>query len=464
MANAYAINFSYQASTNSFSAIWKLTRVMKAAGWTVVGVSDGTSSKRTLTTGTPANNSNDYWGNNSDPLLDSYPTAFNTQAAWIVMRGPETIKLSFTSAPGNLIPGEPVTQATSGATGEFLNLSWDSVNSTGWAVILPRTGTFDNSNIITGSTSSATFTPTALNTYGREVMFSKSSANNTQGTIYYVCADLTNESSILFSTIADSTGCTSSIPPAAGGTNNSFPSAGICVRGSAGTVSHSGFSSMSGNLNTFGQAACVNATPSAGVSADGSFYVTFTSATNPPTILMYTRCDVTDGPDIDPYVWFYPGSATSTTWTNGTTTTGLSLSSGVLYGDYDYTPGSSIVGYLGYVGRGCGVSARDKAVCFSHSPGTGEIAQSFYSSINITIANYPGSTLPYQRLHPSLFSFRTTEVFYKGVPRWLIILSAGAVFDHSDNKSFFIITARSGITTPSIGIGPLDGSTTPTGA
>lgn len=462
MANAYSINFAYQAATNSFSAIWQLTRVMKAAGWNVVGTCDGLNPKRTLTTGTVASNANDFWGSNADPLLDTYPTAFNTQSPWIVMRGPSTIKLSFVTTPGNLIRGESVTQSGSGATGEFLGLAWNSSSSTGWAVILPRTGTFNSSDVVTGATSGATFTPNQSNTFVREVVFSKASANNTTGTIYYVCADSTSENTALFSTIADGAGCTASVHPGGGGTGNSFPSIGMCIKGSAGTVSHISFSSLSTNLNTFGQTACANATPGSGLSADGSFYVTFNSATVNSLFISFTRVDNGDPADIDPYVWIAPGSATSTSWTNSTTVGSLSLSGGYLYSDNDLTPINSSI--FGYVARACGDSNRDKAVVFSFHPNVGELPYCFYAAVNLRIANFPNATANYHKYHPHLFSARTSEMFYKGQTRWLFILSPGALFDTMDSKQYFIISPRNGTANPGIAIGPLDGSTTPVGA
>lgn len=461
MANAYSINFSYQSNINCFSAIWQLTRVMKSAGWSVVGTSDGLT-KRTLTTGTVANNANDFWGGNADPLADTYPTAFNTQAAWIVMRGPSTLKFSFITTPGNLIIGESVTQAGSGATGEFLGLGWNEETNLGYAIILPRTGAFNNSGVITGAASGASLTPNNLFTYVREVMFAKSSATAYSGTIYYICADSANESSSLFSTVADSAGCTASVPPGAGGTGNGFPSIAMCIKGSAGTVSHTDFSSLYSNLNTFGQTACVNATPSSGISADGSFYVTFTSPTVNPTIIAFTRVDNGDPIDIDPYVWIAPSLSTPTTWTNSTTNSAALLASGYLYSYYDSSPSGSSI--FGYVGRGGFDSTKDKAVVFSFGPDIGAIPYCYYTAVTIRIANFPSATPPYHKLHPHIFSFRTNEIFYKGQLRWIFILGTGALFDTMDAKGFFIFSPRNGTSNPAIAIGPLDGSTTPAGA
>ena len=66
MSNAFATNFSIPSISNTFQCIWKLTRVMKAAGWVYKASGDGTNKD---TTGTAAN---DLWGGSSNPLLDSY--------------------------------------------------------------------------------------------------------------------------------------------------------------------------------------------------------------------------------------------------------------------------------------------------------------------------------------------------------------------------------------------------------
>lgn len=445
MANAYAINYQYQATNNTFSGIWKLTRVMKAAGWTVPVSSNGT----TKTIGT------DYFGSNSDPLTDTYPTALDATAAWIVMKGPSTIKLSFTTAPGNLVRGEQVTQATTNATGELLGTVWDSVSSTGWAVILPRTGTFNGTNVVTGAISAATFTPTSFKEYVREIVFAKSSAGVTVGTIYYICADASAESTSLFSSL----GSTASVFPGGGGAGNAFPSIGICVKGSAGSVSHVNWTSST-SLSTFGQLACVNATPGAGVSADGSFYLVYNfNNTSTGQLIMFTRVDDADPGDVDPYVFVSQGSATIATYTGSTTVTAPSV--GWSYSSVQISNTSSAV-YFGYVSRG-GDASRDKAALYLEGATTSNNPFSFYIGTNLRLSNFPGSssTCPFMRFNPYLFSPRTSEMFYKGRPRWIFLVGGGNRFEPLDNKTYFIFLGRNGTSDPAVAIGPLDGTTMP---
>ena len=242
MANAFATNFAIPATNNSFQLLWKLTRVMKKAGWTVTASSDGYIRD---TTGVA---SADRWGGNADPSADTYPpnSLSDTVAGWIVMGGPRTVKIPLSANPtGTFIRGESVTQATSAATGELLGYVWDAVGLSGYAVIMPRTGTFDNSNIVTGALSAATFVPTGtVVVYGREVMFSKSpAASITGGQIFYICADVVSEASQFFSAIAAAT----TLPS----TQITSGSNGIIVtNGTINVTSTAGFPSAGGLLVT----------------------------------------------------------------------------------------------------------------------------------------------------------------------------------------------------------------------
>jgi len=57
MPNAYTTNYSLFAANEQFSAIWKLTRTMMAAGWRYKGSGNGQSSGswNTAQTGTTVN-------------------------------------------------------------------------------------------------------------------------------------------------------------------------------------------------------------------------------------------------------------------------------------------------------------------------------------------------------------------------------------------------------------------------
>ncbi len=464
MANAYATNFAVPGSTNVLQVIWKLTRVMKKAGWTTVSHSNG-SVKTSAGT-----NNNDSWGSNADPLTDTYPS-FDAVSPWIVMRGPSTLKIPLSAAPtGTPLRGEKITQAVSGAEGELLGHVWDSVGLSGWMVVAPHTGTFDNSHTITGSSSSATLTPTGtIVTYVREVMFAKlSNADNVNGQIYYVCADSSAESASLYSTLAASAGCTATVPPGDGGTGNSFPALGLAVRGTTGgvvTTNSSWFGSSSGYTGN-AQMGAANATPTTNVSADGSFYVTISTVT-PGQIsgFIFTRLDDGEPGDVDPYAWLFPQSSSFGLWSR-TTMVGNQgaafINSNVFH--------SSQPTWFAYQARGCPVSARDVVVGY----GAGVMATAVggtvymlnYNSNTVRLLNRPeasGST-PLVREHVEIFGTGTTSVSslkqYKGKCRWFIALGQGSPLDTYDNKTFLCVTANT-VSYPAFAVGPYDGSTTP---
>ena len=317
MADAFAPNYLLNSTDNAFSAVWKLTRCMKAAGWNVVAHSNGSAKTAAGTNG------NDSWGNNANPLLDTYP-AFDTAAAWIVMQGPTTLKLLLSGAPsGDLLRGEQVTQPATGATGEILGTVWDASTASGWAVVQPRTGTFNGTGGVVGQLSGQSFTPSSIKTFVREMVFFKNSANTTAGTCYYICADQSAENAQLFSVLAASAGATAVIAPGAGGTGNGFPSLGIAERGTGGSVAHATwFANVTSVWQTHAMVGAVNAIPSAGTSADGSFYlyVAYTNIAGTYTGFMFTRCDDTEPGDVDPYIFFWNNGNAVASWVRTTAT------------------------------------------------------------------------------------------------------------------------------------------------
>lgn len=265
MATKYATNFALNSPTIVFNAVWKLTRCMKASGWLYMASGDGQNKD------TSQSSTSDLWGNNADPMNDTYGgpnsstqinsavslpqstltvvsnanfpnsgtvyvrsstgiqtityTGLNsttqltgcsggtgnviigswvsnanvnanfdgitTNNQWLVLRGPSTLKIPLSASPGNLVRGETITQTSTAAEGELIGWVWDSGSSSGWAVVAPRTGTFNNTNLITGASSGVSFTPTGtIVTFLREFMFMRSSSSGgTSGGFYYICAD-----------------------------------------------------------------------------------------------------------------------------------------------------------------------------------------------------------------------------------------------------------------------------------
>ena len=468
MANIVSPNNSY-ASASSTEAIWRLTRVMKAAGWTTVACSNGTTKVA------PADNTTDNWGNNVNPSFDSYPgfSASGVFVPWIVMRGPSTLKIPITAAPtGTPMRGEKITQG--GAEGELLGYVFDSQSSTGWMVVCPRVGTFTNSGTITGAISAATFVPNGtIVTYVREFMFSRSNVSSdvTNHQIFYICADVVNESAQLFSTLATTTNASTIVPPGCSSTGtNQFPALGIVVRGIAGTPNPGSapvFPAI-GTLTTGSyHAGCANATGSAGVSPDGSFYLAgWTLSTNPGMSgFGYTRVDDGDPGDCDPYVVLGACGVILSSWsrTNPTTAGSIYTWSGnsLLY---NYSP------FVGYQARGCPITYRDVASAYLgmyYSPST---FVNGFPTPNRSL-NHPATTPPSIRENVMFWSQGAVPNVttgtpmihkqYKGKARWWFQVTVGTMCDTYDSKKL-LCTGTGTISAPAIIIGPWDTATTPT--
>lgn len=463
MADKFSLNYATAATNHPFSAVWRLTRVMKAAGWNVVAHSDG------ITKTAAGTNNNDSWGNNADPMNDTYP-AFDTPAAWIVMQGPSTVKLMITSAPsGIFVRGEQVTQASTSATGEILGIVWDSNLMVGWAIIQPRTGTFNGSSMVTGAISSATFTPSSIKTFTREVVFAKQSSSVFNGSSYYICAEASAESAQLFSTLAASAGCTAIVQPGAGGTGNAFPTLGICVRGNGGIVSHTQwFYAATTNFTGFANLVCTNTTSSANVSADGSFYclVGRGDFLGVQGMFGFFRIDDGEPGDVDPYVWY---------WANGTTLGSFNRTTATSYPSTQYESWVNIGGagrtyavWRGYAARDGYVTARDVVVPFvftyRNTSYNVYLPQMNSAQPNaMEVQNQPSSNLMYVREPLGLCTTGQTSSIrmVKGNIRWINVVPIGAYKDTFDGQKWITLVTWAHNVNPGIIIGPWDGSTIP---
>jgi len=472
MANVFYPNFPIPSSANVMQVIWKLTRAMKKAGWNTVAHSDG------ITKVSAGTNLNDSWGSNVDPSSDVYPSAFDTtNAPWIVMSGPKTLKIPLSANPtGTLLRGEKITQATSAAEGELLGYVWSVADSSGWAVVLPRTGTFNNTNIVTGATSTATFTPTGtIITYNREIMYGKTTANDTvNGQIWYVCCDPVGESTSLFSYLATQTGCTAIVPPGSGGTNNEFPTFGnaasptggaIAIRGTGGsTTATSWFGATSGYIGS-AQITCVNAIPSAGISADGSFYIAMDcNIASGLAGIAYQRVDDGEPGDVDPYVFCTVTDQPSPL--NWVRTQNLSSygTTAVFAISTNYGIGTqNQVDILGYTARGLTISSSVRDIA--------QGAFATYTSASVVagtafkIANHPSvaSTPMIREKLIVWFPGTVTNGIHslKGKFRWLFTTSQGAVLQTSDSNTFLCVGTKTTSSFPALWIGPYDGVSTP---
>ena len=479
MANKVTVNYTLDTgvSNNSFSAIWKLTRMMKAAGWTYLSSSDGTTKD---TTGTATN---DKWGGAVDPTTDSYPTAFNgISGPWIDLQGPQTVKVPITVASsGTFTRGEQVSQATSAATGELLGYVFDATNA-GWVVILPRTGTFDGTHLITGAISAATVTPSATpRFFNQEVVFWKSNTNGQNGEVYYSCFDNSSETAQSFNSLTGAAGCTATTAPGGGGTGNGFPSKAIAIRGTGGSNTNNEWVLGSSTMGAHATVSALNATPASNVSADGTWWIAVsnTTATNANGWFYFTgffRLDDSEPGDVNPFAFYWPQS-TSTGSYSRTAAPGNPGVPGFVGGQTGFTAGYTTDGvtWNGYIARGTGF-ATDVASFFKTTQEavtpatyhTGYIAmQGSNQASLIQVQNHPATVKPSAVLSPMLINDVTNQQMIKGRPRWIRVASFGNAFDTFDTITWLCLFTNTGngVTNNIAGailVGPLDGTTVPT--
>jgi hypothetical protein len=464
MANVWYSNYPIPSSTSVWEGVWKLTRAMKKAGWTYKASSDGSAKD---TTGTA---SNDKYGGNADPSSDTAMSIVN--ASWWVAEGPRTLRIPITAAPsGTFLRGETITQATSAAEGELMGFVWDSVGSSGYLAVLPRTGTFNNSNVITGSTSAATVTPTGtIITFAREVMFFKpGSSNVTLGTIYYMVGDVSADATTFFSYLAaNAAGCTATVGPGMGGTGNGFPAKAWCIRGTAGAVGthYAWFGNLTASFQTNFQICATNVTPATGVSADGTFWITATnsSVANSCGGFGLMRLDDTEPGDCDPWVFFRTdGTAIASRNYN---TAGQSFGSQ----SYDFSitnlQGGTYPFFFGYQSKGH--ATLDVQNCYSGA--NSKAGSTHMMEFNADLAkpmrvlNSPATVRP-MIIEPvavatpgCLVTSSLQQV--KGRCRWMGLASNGNTYDTFAGKTLLGVSVAT-TTTPCIVIGPYDGTTTP---
>lgn len=136
---------------------------------------------------------------------------------WACLEGMETYQFRF-KAPftGEFVPGELVTQSTTLATGEVVGMVYDAVTDEGWIIVQPRSGAFNGTQQITGSTSLATITPYSLLKYRRQIVFTHgSTSQHYTGSVYYAMLrdDGGAEAAELYSAKASHVACTATVAP-----------------------------------------------------------------------------------------------------------------------------------------------------------------------------------------------------------------------------------------------------------
>lgn len=452
MPNVFVTNFALQSANHAFSAIWKLTRALKSAGWTYLSSSDGSANKDTTGTAT-----SDRWGGSADPMSDTYPTSLDSAAAWWNARGPTTLKIAMTAAPtGTFLRGEAVAQG--GAEGEFLGYDFDGTQ--GHAVILPRVGTFDTSGVITGASSGATFTPTDVKTFVMEIVFWKGTST-AQGSIYLqrVCAE--TEASSRFSYLASSAaGCTAAVAPGGGGTGNTFPTVGSFVGcgTQTGTPVHSNWLQTANYLGK-AQIVATNCAGASGASPDGTFWILMgdTSSTTQAQFFSYMRTDGGEDADLDPFVW---NKISNIGWNNANLRLDASGTYSLSAGNVLTGMGPSIVAWRGWRRRG--FASGDSfvpltAANLAYGGGSSTALMADNTSTELVACAYSDKRVREQFL---IVSGDSSKKIRKGYPRWMWTIMGGTTFDTWDGKTKVCIVPASGSVPPVI-VGPYDATTTP---
>jgi len=456
MADQYAPNFD-TGGTNTWLPVWKLSRCMKKAGWTYKASGDGTSKD---TTGTATN---DLWGGNADPLLDTAPAW--TTAGWILFEGCSTLRIPITTAPtGTFLRGENVKQATTNAEGEFLGYVLDLAGTTGYLVIMPRVagGGFgrwgwDNSYTITGDSSGATVDQKGtLIEYVRQIVLWKGASTNAQGSLYYQCADAVGEAASLFTGLTGSAGCTAAVPPGGGGTGNGFPTIAYVVFGTGGSAAH-GYWSRTSYTAGFGRAQIVatNVTPGSGISADGTIWIAYA---NPNTssgtygVFGLMRLDDQEEGDVDPYVWITPSQTTIYTGSRTANTSDMSTYEQMTLTATGWYSSGMLRGW-----RKRGLTGESYSDYETHVKGRFNITSKV--AINVPERETAACDLQTRYVGQPLFveSTAISSKQAKGTFRWMRMMQGGAAGDTYASKKWLQLSHQNA----AIIMGPYDGSTIP---
>lgn len=450
MPNAILPNRALQANDHAFSAVWGWTRAIKKAGGVYKGSGYGPSSKEITGVATA-----DLWGGNADPELDTYPTALDGVSAWWCAALPSTFKVPCnTNSTGTFLRGETITQAVSGATGEILGFMYDPVTpANSFLAIMTRTGTFNGVNLITGGTSGATITPSAaVVEYVAEVVIWKST-NQTDGTVYYTrCTTAEGPFSSLFA----SAGCTATVAPGGGGVGNGFPTTAQAPRGTAGAATHANWFMTTTVGNGKYQAVAANMAPSAGVTPDGTCWLVLgrpgLGAGQAGGFGLFRMDDTEDG-DLDPFLWYYTGSATSRTANTGSTDVGQWTSPSAFYS-------STFAVWTGWRRRG--FTTGDAWQRYWPASLAFRVNGSAYVMLDTfaTPETVACTTASQKVREPVWFAAQGATKHRKGTVRWMFYVPTGTSYDDWDTFNMIqVFTADS--TNHGIIIGPFDGVTSP---
>ena len=370
------------------------------------------------------------------------------------------------------IRGENITQTTSGAQGEVIGIHFDLHNNFGYLVVLPRvigSGSevfgWSNSDDITGAISAAVLAAGGtLTEYVREIVLWAGSASTRYMTGYMQTVDSVSEATSRFSYLANSSGCTATIAPGGGGTDNGFPVPGSYVfAGTGGSKTDTYFGLSSYATLTNAQLMCADATFDTGRSADGSFVCANGTTTNAGSYIgfAFTRLDNHEDGDVDPYIIYAVSNENvgvpARTSLTSTFTTGDHFQLGSAYCAKNTFRGIFAKGLSNemFYNYAVGLLARGNT-------GTGAVTGSSMLTQNYATREAVATALANTYVTEPLWVVSDSTYYrhIKGSCRWLITLVGGTGTDTLGTKSWLqLSSAAAGV--PAIVAGPWDGSTTP---
>jgi hypothetical protein len=337
---------------------------------------------------------------------------------------------------------------------------------------MPRFGTFNGSNVITGSTSGATVTPNAsVITFANEVVFWK--ANDlVNGTIYVQRTDITSESAQRFSTLVSAAGCTATIAPGGGGTGNSFPTIAYTAMGTGGSAGHTQWCQASNHGLPRFQVSAANCINDTGVSADGTFWLVMgypTGGQGGNNGFAYMRMDDTEDGDVDPFFFIANLSTTptrtsatasgnNTTWNNIAYYFGTTMNWGHAWRRRGYSTNDA---YSATWSTAAYVSAKLFNGNFTTLDGLTLAANSpllFSYTVADRVACHPASLFTRDPIW--IVNYTSTTKQRKGTLRWMFWVPTGSVWDAWDNYKWIQI-ATSASNQFGMIIGPWDGVSSP---
>lgn len=431
---------------------------------------------------TPGANTNSGQWTVLDPLLDVYPTSFQSNGGsgcWINLQGPSTLRIPINAASiGTFIKGENITQSVTSAQGELIGYQYDTTSAQGFLVVMPRVngsgagvkGWSTGITTITGASSGATVTTTTSTPieYVREMVFWKGTSTQTSGTWYYQCVDQASESTSRLSYLSTQAGCTATVAPGGGGSANSFPSVGtFAARGTGGSQAPATWiwtttAASAGKTNHM----AVNADYTSGSSADGTWTLAVGYPTTSPGSyvgLGFYRLDNNEEGDVDPYVCFVPNITANY---SANRTGSLAPASGNDH--FSCNNNNNTTYFCGFRRRGFTTNDSYQQFMSSTLAPTGTSTTTLvysFTADNDSVATSLAAVPPRVRDPIWIVSNQITQTvanqafgkMRKGTIRWGFIISGGNGGDTYDSKKWIQLSSSNG----SWVFGPWDESTSP---